>query len=263
MKAMNNLNRITALMDSDKKRILSVFFTAGFPGLNDTLTIASALQEAGVDMIEIGMPFSDPVADGPVIQSSSKKALENGMTTELVLTHLKEIRKVVTIPILLMGYVNPIMQYGIARFCKDAAAAGADGMILPDLPPEVYKLQFEADFKSAGLLNIFLVAPTTSDARIRLIDEVSDGFIYAVATAGTTGIRKGISEEQLQYFTKLKTMNLKNPVVAGFGISNAEDFNAITNYTRGAIVGSAYIKLLDASNDLRSDTIRFVRSLRP
>ncbi|MBM3177733.1 MAG: tryptophan synthase subunit alpha [Bacteroidetes bacterium] len=257
------MNRLTALMNSDKKRILSVFFTAGFPQLEDTLTIAMALQEAGVDMIEIGMPFSDPVADGPVIQLSSKKALENGMTTELVLAQLKEIRKAVTIPVLLMGYVNPIMQYGINRFCKAAAEAGADGVILPDLPPQVYKLQFERDFKSAGLLNIFLIAPTTAESRIRAIDDVSDGFIYAVAAAGTTGIRKGISEEQLQYFRKLKAMNLKNPVIAGFGISNAEDFNAITEHTRGAIVGSAFVKLLESSSDLRSDTISFIRSLRP
>ena len=259
---MNQMNRISALMTSRKKGILSVFFTAGFPSLDKTVQIACALEKAGVDLIEIGVPFSDPVADGPVIQESNKVALENGITVSLVLEQLAEIRRRINIPIILMGYVNPILQYGFEKFCTDASKAGADGLILPDLPLDVYERKYKSAVSDAGLLNILLISPTTSDERIRKIDSASEGFIYAVAASSTTGVREGFSAEQVDYFNRLNSMQLRNPLLAGFGISNSETFQTACKYTAGAIVGSAFIKMIKGSTNIEVDVKSFVKNLK-
>jgi tryptophan synthase alpha chain len=259
---MNQMNRICALMTSRKQGILSVFFTAGFPSLDKTVQIACALEKAGVDLIEIGVPFSDPVADGPVIQESNKVALENGISVSLVLEQLTEIRRRINIPIILMGYVNPILQYGFEKFCADASKAGADGLILPDLPLDVYERKYKSAVSEAGLLNILLISPTTSDERIRKIDSVSEGFIYAVAASSTTGVREGFSADQVDYFNRLNSMQLRNPLLAGFGISNSGTFQTACKYTAGAIVGSAFIKMIKDSTDIEVDVKSFVKNLK-
>lgn len=256
------MNRIQELFDRKKSDILSVFFTAGFPSRNDTPVIAASLESAGADLIEIGIPFSDPVADGPVIQASNKVALDNGMTVELLLQQLMEIRKSVKLPIILMGYVNPVLQYGFERFCADAARAGADGLILPDLPLDVYEDQFRDATEKAGLLNIFLISPTTSAERIARIDAAGSGFIYAVSASSTTGARKGFGQDQLDYFARLRDLRLKNPLIIGFGISDHETFSAACRYSAGAIVGSAFITMLGKSSDIPQDVSAFVRGLR-
>ncbi len=202
MEATKTMNRIDQLFSLKRENILSVFFTAGYPSLNDTVPIAQALEQAGVDMIEIGIPFSDPIADGPVIQASSKTAIDNGMTLKLLLEQVKEARQTVTIPIILMGYLNPVLQYGMEHFFTDAAAAGVDGLILPDMPMDEYKHSFQEKMKSAGLHNIFLISPTTVEKRIRQIDNLSNGFIYAVSSSSTTGARTGFQPEQLAYFER-------------------------------------------------------------
>lgn len=255
-------NRITELFAGKKKDILSVFFTAGFPGLEDTGRILQLLEQAGVDMVEIGIPFSDPVADGPVIQESNKIALDNGMTVRKLLQQLKDARPGVKLPILLMGYVNPVLQYGVDAFCKDASAAGADGVILPDLPMDEYLTEYEASFRSNGLLNTFLISPTTSDERIRKIDSVTNGFIYAVSASSTTGAKKDFGEDQVAYFRKLQSLKLKNPFLVGFGISNHATFAQACQYGAGAIIGSAFINVLKTSTNLPSDIPAFVKSIR-
>lgn len=256
-------NRITELFASGKKNILSVYYTAGFPALNDTVTIARALQEAGADIIELGIPFSDPVADGPTIQESNKAALDNGMHLHLLINQVKEIRENgVTIPLILMGYMNPAIQYGMEELCKDAARAGVDGFILPDMPMDVYKEEYKDLFEKYGLNNAFLISPTTSEARIRKIDSLTDGFIYAVSASSTTGAKNEFSKEQLDYFKRLQAMKLDNPFLIGFGISNHATFLKACSYGSGAIVGSAFIKLLQNSKELTTDIKQFVKELK-
>lgn len=239
-------NRIKSKLQEDKK-LLSIYFTAGYPSLNDTVQIIQDLEKNGVDMIEIGLPFSDPLADGPTIQESSTHALKNGMTTELLFDQLKDIRKSVSIPLIIMGYFNPMLQYSVEAFCKKCHEIGIDGLIMPDLPLDVYQSDYEAIFKKYGLLNIFLITPQTSDQRIHQIDKASDGFIYMVSSASVTGSKSGFGQEQENYFERVAAMNLKNTQIVGFGIKDAETFKQATKTAKGAIIGSAFIKHLTAN----------------
>jgi len=255
-------NRLDQLFERKQENILSIYYTAGFPSLGDTVPIAEHIQEAGADIIEIGMPFSDPLADGPTIQRSSLKALENGMTIKLLFEQISNIRKQVKIPIILMGYLNPAMQYGLERFCEDCQQAGVDALILPDLPMQEYLDEYKQLFESYGLYNIFLISPQTSEERIRLIDENSHGFIYMVSSASITGARSGISEEQIDYFKRIENMQLKHSTLIGFGISNHETYAKACTYSKGAIIGSAFIKVLEKSSDLKDDIRKYIDAVR-
>ena len=237
------MNRINQKLQENKK-ILSIYFSAGYPNLNDTVQIIQDLEKNGVDMIEIGLPFSDPLADGPTIQASSTQALHNGMTTQVLFDQLKDIRKTVAIPLVIMGYFNPMLQFGIEEFCKECAEIGIDGLIIPDLPVDVYADEYKATFEKYGLKNIFLITPQTSDERIHFIDSVSDGFIYMVSSASVTGSQSGFGNVQEAYFKRIADMDLKNQQIVGFGISNQETFNQATQYAKGAIIGSAFISNL-------------------
>jgi len=251
-------NRIQKKLGEDKK-LLSIYFSAGYPNLNDTVSIIQDLEKNGVDMIEIGLPFSDPLADGPTIQKSSTMALKNGMGTDLLFNQLKEIRKTVSIPLIIMGYFNPVLQYGVENFCKKCQEIGIDGLILPDLPLDVYKEEYETIFKKYNLINIFLITPQTSESRISQIDDASEGFIYMVSSASTTGAKQGFGEEQEAYFDRIGRMNLKNPQIVGFGISNARTFEQATKTAKGAIIGSAFIKMLSHKGTAGiSEFIRFL-----
>lgn len=237
------MNRINQKLQEYKK-LLSIYFTAGYPNIDDTLTIIQDLEKSGVDMIEIGLPFSDPLADGPTIQDSSTKALKNGMSTEYLFNQIKDIRKTVSIPLIIMGYFNPMLQYGVEAFCKKCQEIGIDGLIIPDLPVDVYHDDYQAIFEKYGLINVFLITPQTSDDRIRFIDSVSNGFIYMVSSASVTGSSSGFGDENISYFKRIADMNLKNPQIIGFGISDNQSFTQATNYAKGAIIGSAFIKFL-------------------
>lgn len=256
------MSRIKTTFEKKKQALLSVFYTAGFPLLNDTAAIAKHLEKAGADMIEIGIPFSDPVADGPTIQASNKVALDNGMSVKLLLRQVKELRKDVNIPVILMGYLNPVMQYGFERFCRDAVAAGVDGLILPDLPLDEFNSDYKEFMKSLNLNIIFLISPTTSEARIRQIDDLSSGFVYAVSSSSTTGAKTGFTTDQENYFRRINSMKLRNPVLIGFGISDRKTFSQATEYASGAIVGSAFVNLLKDSNNFEKDITDFVRNLK-
>jgi len=237
------MNRINKKIQS-KKKLLSIYFSAGYPHLKDTVSIIKNLEKSGVDMIEIGLPFSDPLADGPTIQDSGNRSLKNGMTTEILFSQLEGIRKEVEMPLLIMGYFNPILQYGVEKFCKKCAEIGIDGLIIPDLPVEVYHKEYQQIFEKYNLVNVFLVTPQTSDERIRFIDSISNGFIYLVSSASTTGARNSFGESQINYFEKIQKMELKTPQIVGFGISNKETFDQATKTTNGAIIGSAFVKFL-------------------
>lgn len=254
-------NRLSQLFRQKTKNVLSIFFTAGFPSVNDTGIIARALEKAGADLIEIGIPFSDPIADGPVIQQSSKQALDQGLNLKLLLEQVKQLRSEVTLPVVLMGYINPILQYGIGNFCRDARAAGVDGVILPDLPLRDFN-EHATLFHDNDLSVIMLVTPATSDERIRLIDQASSGFLYAVSASSTTGARAGFTADQEDYFRRLAGLGLRNPVLVGFGISNAATFQSACRYGAGAIVGSAFVSMLRNSTNLEADIITFVKGIR-
>jgi tryptophan synthase alpha chain len=237
------VNRINQKLKEDKK-LLSIYFTAGYPQIDDTVTIIEALEKSGVDMIEIGLPFSDPLADGPTIQESSTQALKNGMTTEVLFNQLKEIRESVKIPLIIMGYFNPMLQYGVEAFCKKCQEIGIDGLIIPDLPVDVYNEDYKTIFEAYGLINVFLITPQTSVQRINFIDSISNGFIYMVSSASVTGGSAGFGAEQTDYFKRISDMNLKNPQIIGFGISDHKTFKQATQYAKGAIIGSAFIQYL-------------------
>lgn len=237
------MNRINRKIQENKK-LLSIYFTAGYPSLNDTVAIIQNLEKSGIDLIEIGLPFSDPLADGPTIQASSTQALKNGMTSEILFSQLKDIRASVNIPLIIMGYFNPVLQYGVEAFCHKCQEVGIDGLIIPDLPVNVYHEEYQTIFERYGLINVFLITPQTSDERIRYIDSISKGFIYMVSSASTTGAKTGFGEEQTNYFKRISEMNLNNPQIVGFGISNNETFTQATANTKGAIIGSAFIKHL-------------------
>jgi tryptophan synthase alpha chain len=256
-------NRITALFGKKKSNILSVYYTAGFPELDSTLSIAKFLNDAGADIIEIGIPFSDPVADGPTIQESNKVALDNGMTLHLLIEQVRKIRsEKVQVPIILMGYINPVMQYGVERFLRDASAAGVDGLIVPDMPLHEFQDEYKPLFAAQNICNTFLISPTTTEERIRKIDAATEGFIYAVSATSITGARGTFTADQIKYFERLQNMRLQNPFLIGFGISNHETFSQAALYGAGAIVGSAFINLLKTSNDLSRDIRKFVTDLK-
>ncbi len=255
------MNRLNKLFESKKERLLSIYFTAGYPALDTTVDIAEALEKAGVDFLEIGFPYSDPVADGPTIQHSSEVALQNGMTLNRLFEELKYIRQRVSIPILLMGYVNPMVQYGVERFCKKAAEVGVDGVIVPDLPMYEYETLYAPTFKDNNLSNIFLVTPQTSEDRVRKIDGLTNSFIYLLSSSSITGKNLQVSNAIEDYYKRVKGMNLKNPTVIGFGISNQDTFNKACEYARGAIVGSAFVKFLGTENYLERIP-EFIKSIR-
>jgi len=237
------MNRIQQKLTEGRK-LLSIYFTAGYPKLEDTVSILQELEKNGVDMVEIGLPFSDPLADGPTIQASSSHALQNGMTTKVLFEQLKDIRKTVSIPVLLMGYFNPVLQYGVEAFCNKCSEIGIDGLIIPDLPLAEYNTHYKSIFEKYKLINIFLITPQTSEERIREIDNASKGFIYMVSSAGVTGSQKGFGQDQQEYFKKIDSLSLTNPQIVGFGINNSETFKQATQKTNGAIIGSAFIKML-------------------
>lgn len=240
------MDRIKRLFDSKKnEKILSVYFTAGFPQKDSTVDVIKALSDGGVDMIEIGIPFSDPMADGPVIQQSSQKALDNGMTQNLLFEQLKDIRKLTDIPLILMGYINTAMQFGFENLCKKAVEVGIDGFIIPDIPLEEYISQYKPIVEKYGLKFILLITPETPEERIRKIDSVSSGFVYMVSSASTTGAQNSFSEDKQHYFKKIADMDLKNPTLVGFGVSNKATFDAACEHSRGAIIGSAFIRALE------------------
>ncbi len=253
------MNRINQKLAEDKK-LLSIYFTAGYPSLNDTVKVIQDLENSGVDMIEIGLPFSDPLADGPTIQESSTAALKNGMTTNILFDQLKDIRQSVNIPLIIMGYFNPMMQYGIEAFCAKCQEIGIDGLIIPDLPVAEYREQYQETFEKYGLINVFLITPQTSDDRIRFIDSVSNGFIYMVSSASTTGAKNTFGDVQQHYFERIESLHLKNPQIVGFGISNNETFIQATKTTKGAIIGSAFIKHITNNGvDRIGDFIKGIR----
>ncbi len=255
------MNRLDLLFQKKESNILSIFTTAGYPKLNDTLPVVKALQEAGVDFIEIGIPFSDPLADGPVIQDSSTVAIENGMTLKLLLSQMEDIRKEVSLPILLMGYINPVLQYGIENFAKKCSETGVDGIIIPDLPMREYLEDYKQIFDQYNLKNIFLVTPQTSEERIRFIDEHSNGFIYLVSSSSTTGKKAGIDGAE-EYLSRIQKMNLKSPTIVGFNISNKESFLKATKYASGAIIGSAFVRAITNQADVVSAAKNFVHTIR-
>ena len=255
------MNRLDEVF-SKKKDILNIYFTAGYPSLTDTTKIIQTLEEAGADMIEIGMPYSDPLADGPTIQESNMQALDNGMTMKVLFEQLKDIRKISNIPLILMGYLNPVMQYGMENFLASCKEVGVDGLILPDLPLPEYTEFYKDQFEAAGIHNIFLITPQTSEKRIEDIDSVSNSFVYMVSSNSITGAKTGVSDSQVVYFDRINKMNLKSPRLIGFGISNNATYKRACEHSNGAIIGSAFIKLLQEEGDMFANIKSFVKSIK-
>ena len=259
---MNSMNRIKTLFQEKKHNILSVFCTAGYPELNSIVPILEALQENGVDMVEIGMPFSDPTADGPVIQYSNTIAINNGMMLKVLFEQLKGIRAKIHIPLVLMGYLNPALQYGFDNFLRDAHACGIDGVIIPDLPMYEYETFYKEKFEQYHLENIFLVTPQTAENRIRKIDDLTDAFIYIVSSNAITGGNSNIQQGQENYFNRIKNMQLKNPTLIGFGIKDKQTFNTACQYANGAIIGTAFINAIDKSENIKQDIFQFIQKIK-
>ncbi|HEY4060793.1 MAG TPA: tryptophan synthase subunit alpha [Puia sp.] len=256
------MSRISKLFAQKNKRVLNVYCTAGYPQLNSTLEVMKALQDSGADLIELGMPYSDPLADGPVIQASGGKALENGMSIAVLLGQLKELRTGagIRVPVLLMGYMNPVLQYGFEKFCAEAAAVGVDGLILPDLPIYEFETEYGPIIKKYELDFVFLVTPETSPERIGKLDSLSTGFLYAVSSSSTTGKDKNM-DDQKAYFERLQGMALGNPVLIGFGIKDKPTFEAACRYANGAIIGTAYIRALENAKDIAVATKEFLEGV--
>ncbi len=246
----------------NKRNILNVYITAGYPNLNDTIEIVQKLKKNGVDMVEIGMPFSDPLADGPTIQNSSQIAIKNGITLELIFRQIEEIRKTVSIPIVLMGYYNQVLQYDDTTFFEKAKAVGVDGFIIPDLPLDIYQKQYKSSFENLGLDMIFLITPQTTDERIRLIDNESSGFLYVVSSFAITGSKSDIEQNQIDYFKRINNLNLKNPRLIGFGISDKKTFDKACEYAEGTIIGSAFIKALEKSKNIKETVKSFIVNIK-
>jgi tryptophan synthase alpha chain len=254
------MSKIQTLFKNKNSKVLNVYCTAGYPELTSTVPVMKALQQNGADLIEIGMPYSDPLADGEVIQESGSKALASGMTIAVLFEQLKNASKEITVPVILMGYMNPVMQYGFENFCAKAAEVGVSGLILPDLPIYEFETQYGAIIKKYGLDFIFLVTPETSEDRIRKIDSLTTGFIYAVSSSSTTGNNKAIADQK-PYFKKLQSMKLNNPILVGFGIKDKATFAVACEYTSGAIIGSAYIKALVNTKDINTTTKEFLNTV--
>jgi tryptophan synthase alpha chain len=256
-------NRLTELFQKKSNNLLNIYFTAGYPNLNDTVTVLKALEKAGVDMVEIGMPYSDPVADGPIIQQSSLDSINNGMTIKTLLSQLKDIRKEVSMPILVMGYFNTVMQYGVEKFIQEISAIGIDGVILPDLPLDEYTEHYQTLCESHNISNVLLITPNTADERLHVIDNITQGFIYMVSTNSTTGNdAKKTEDNHDAYFNRIKNMGLKNPRMIGFNIKDKKTFTGACAYANGAIIGSAFVRMLSASKNIEADIIQFVKSIK-
>lgn len=256
------MNRITQLFQQKSNNILNIYFTAGFPALQDTMTILTALEQSGADIAEIGMPYSDPVADGETIQESNHQALLNGMSLKTLFEQLAGMRKILSIPVVLMGYINPVIQFGIENFCQKCQEVGVDGLILPDLPMDEYLAEYKPVFDKYGLLNIFLITPQTTEDRIRRIDGNSEGFIYMVSSASITGSTSGITPQMEAYFERVNNMNLRNPRLIGFGIKDNETFSKACEFAQGAIIGSQFIRVLQNAQNLSNDIAAYVASVR-
>lgn len=253
------MSRISELFARKNNRVLNVYCTAGYPYAGSTVAVVKALQEYGADLVEIGMPYSDPLADGPVIQQSNATALANGMTMELLFEQLKSATDI-HVPLVLMGYMNPVLQYGFERFCRAAKEAGVDGLILPDLPPYEFEQEYRAVLDKIGLDFIFLVTPETPDARVQYLDSLSSGFLYAVSSSSTTGKDKPMASVK-NYVARLKSLNLKNPLLVGFGVKDKASFDAVCEEANGAIIGSAYIRALQQGDAVEEQTRAFLESI--
>jgi tryptophan synthase alpha chain len=255
------MSRIKNLFQKRSNSVLNVYCTAGYPQLNSTIEVMKALQQNGADIIELGMPYSDPLADGPVIQQSSSVALANGMTIKKLFEQLKDFRKEISVPVILMGYMNPVLQYGFQKFCADAATVGIDGLILPDLPEHEFETEYGAIIKKHGLDFVFLVTPETSEERIKKLDSLSTGFLYAVSSSSTTGSDKNMTDVKT-YLQKLKGLKLKNPVLVGFGIKDKSTFKTACENANGAIIGTAYIKALSEPGNIADITRKFLETVK-
>jgi tryptophan synthase alpha chain len=255
------MNRIDKLFKEKKENILSVYFTAGYPKSDDTIEVIKTLEKNGVDLLEIGVPFSDPMADGPVIQASGNEALRNGMSIKKLFAQLKDVRTEAAIPLVLMGYLNPIMQYGFENYFKSAAECGVDGLIIPDLPFSEFMESYKSIVEEYGLHMIMLITPETSEERIKLIDQNTSGFIYMVSSASVTGARNSFSETNINYFRRVNSMNLKNPRLIGFGISNKETFEVVCKESSGAIIGSKFISLLNSEGTIEAAAEKLIEAI--
>lgn len=256
------MNRINKLFQEKKEKVLSIYFTAGHPAPDTAVEIIQLLEKNGVDMIEIGIPFSDPLADGPVIQKSSQYALEHGMSLKKLLSEIEDIRKSVSIPLLLMGYFNTIMSFGVEAFCKKISEIGIDGVILPDLPLDVYHEEYQSLFQKYGIIPVFLITPSTPKERIIETNAISEGFIYMVSTSSTTGAKDGFTNDSLAYFKRINDLKLKVPVLTGFGISNKITFDQACSNSAGAIIGSAFVKAVDGNGSLNEKISKFISQFK-
>ena len=254
------MKRLEELFNKKNSHVLNIYCTAGYPQLDSTMQVMKAIQFNGADIIELGIPYSDPLADGPVIQQSGQIALTNGMTIKKLFDQLKDFRKEIHIPVILMGYLNPVLQYGFENFCKDASAIGIDGLILPDMPEHEFEKEYRAIISKYNLDFIFLVTPETSEERVRKLDSLSSGFLYAVSSSSTTGSDKNMDDVS-NYLQRLKKYGLKNPILAGFGVKDKSTFNAVCRYANGGIIGSAYIKALESATDIEAATVKFLQPI--